>query len=358
LRARYFRLIWYPPIVALVAITAWRAHFAGLALPAATSVAGAPFMDQDLQDFFHQVETLLMHGKFDKLETQAATYRDVDVRFAGGYPKLHYFYEALGVFHGKPCGCKPLFTSLLNFSEKEAAIQAWMAAKPGSITAAIAMARLWTNYGWDARGPAFAEKVPDSDMRLFADRINRGLAYLRALDPRSDANIYQLYMQSTGTLLGGNGRSAIYMIYQHATESFHTYYPYYMVMANYLQPKWFGTQGDLDQFLRSLLKEDRDTGLIEYSFAAEALDKQNVSGNVYKEFGMDWPTLKRALALREQRYGSSNRLRNVELRLATGAADRAYAGELAQQIGNKWDPTIWSGWDGYAAVAAWATAGN
>jgi hypothetical protein len=62
--------------------------------------------------------------------------------------------------------------------------------------------------------------------------------------------------------------------------------------------------------------------------------------------------------IREQRYGASNRLRNVELRLATGAADRAYAGEMARQIGNKWDPTIWFNWDGFAAASAWATAGS
>ena len=301
---------------------------------------------------------MLMQGQYDTLEAQAKTYRNVDARFAGGYPKLFYFYAALGAFHGRPCGCVPVFTSIITFAEKDGAIQAWMKAKPASMTAAIAMARLWTDYGWDARGHDFADKVPPEDMAVFQDRVAKAVTYLQALDPKADAEICDRLLQATSALDRDNGGIVLGETYRAAIATFPTYYPYYKTMTNYLQRRWFGAPLELGQYLQSLATENGDAGLIGYSFAAELLSAYNRSDDVFKKFGVDWPTLKHALMLREQRYGSSNQLRNVELRLATGAADRAYAGDLARQIGDKWDPTIWSGWNGFAAAAAWATAGR
>src|SRR3954468_5889643 len=82
----------------------------------------------------------LRNGEFAELEKRAAEYRTSKARFTDGEWKLVTFYNGLGA----PATTAPdeQWLERLRWSD------AWIQARPESITARIARAKLLTRYGW------------------------------------------------------------------------------------------------------------------------------------------------------------------------------------------------------------------
>ena len=49
----------------------------------------------------------------------------------------------------------------------------WMAAKPQSVTARVALANAYTSYAWNARGSDSSDTVTESGWKLFGQRIGK-----------------------------------------------------------------------------------------------------------------------------------------------------------------------------------------
>ncbi len=77
---------------------------APLAVGAAFSSVATTLPPDEMRDWMAKIETMEMRGDYAALEGLAVTLRNVDVRFAGGEPKITAFYAALGDFAG--CGCE------------------------------------------------------------------------------------------------------------------------------------------------------------------------------------------------------------------------------------------------------------
>jgi len=300
----------------------------------------------------NQVEADLMAGKFDALDAQAAQLRNLEIRYPGGYPKLTSFYAALGKFADKPCDCLKGWESHAPLDGKERQIKAWMAARPDSITAKIAMAELLRYKAYAIRGGHLADKVPDDAMAEYQAMMLRALAYIDRLNTNLDPEISAILF--VGLDASGGGRDDVYALYAASVKLFPNFPQFYGYAANLLQPKWFGTQTDLTEFFAKLAADGSENAMIGYSFAAETLASDNKTPDLFSQYGIEWPVLKHALAIRQARYGVSNGLLNVELRLAGGPPDHAYAAVVARQIGDKWDPGVWWSWDYFYQTRTWA----
>jgi hypothetical protein len=146
-------------------------------LPAQTAltqpIAVAPEEDEaDLcgRAWMRLIESDLVAEKFDNLDRMAAQFRSEKARFPGGEWKLRYFYGALD---------KP------ELSDKDsldhlAHLRRWIAQRPESITARVALATSLHRWAWVARGNGMASTVTPEGWRSFNERIQESLSVLKA----------------------------------------------------------------------------------------------------------------------------------------------------------------------------------
>ena len=100
---------------------------------------------------------------FDALETEAAALRKGKETFGNGFWKIEAFYSALECDDKEPASMWQLHESIY---------QAWMTAKPQSITALVAYGGFLTDYAWQARGSGYADKVTEEGWKLFGERLD------------------------------------------------------------------------------------------------------------------------------------------------------------------------------------------
>jgi len=130
----------------------------------ATGNAKAEPPTEKLATVPQDLEKVLMQGDFDKLDDLASDYRSTRIRTTGGYWALGAFYDIVSAFAGAGCGCFRDVSSV-PFDAKRKQLELWLASKPQSSTARIALADMWKNYAWMRRGGDYAGKVSDSQWR-------------------------------------------------------------------------------------------------------------------------------------------------------------------------------------------------
>jgi len=214
-----------------------------------------------------QTASLLLSNKFDQLDAMAAKYNKADARASGGTPKLEIFYEALASF-ARERSCHPN-PHEATFENKNGALERWLAAKPDSIAAHVAMAQLWINYGWKARGCSYAAGVTEEGYRLYVARLTKASTYLKGIAPTADPHIY-VELNDLARISGSP--EIVAANYSAAVRNHPDYLPYYAMRASALEEKWYGQPGDVAAFEKSLLASPGgDTGKIAYASVATSL---------------------------------------------------------------------------------------
>ena len=108
--------------------------------------------------------------RFDELERLADDARSTQSCFGNGGWKIVQFYGALACANSEPESMWQLHDSIH---------QAWIAARPDSITARVARIEFLVDYAWQARGNGYANTITTEGGRIFEERL---AAAHRALD--------------------------------------------------------------------------------------------------------------------------------------------------------------------------------
>jgi hypothetical protein len=108
---------------------------------------------------------LLRQEKFADLDCIADNARARKDKFAGGLWKVHAVYAGIEA--------PQLHATEEDWKEQLALLQHWIDVNPKSITARVALADAYAGYGWEARGPGFADSVSASGWRQFGDDCKR-----------------------------------------------------------------------------------------------------------------------------------------------------------------------------------------
>ena len=128
---------------------------AGLPAPVARDAQGVAGQDAEVaavdSHWARSVREDLVAEKFDELESMAAQYRAGKSRVPGGGWQLRLFYAALNTPR----------VGDTSMPDHLAHLQHWMAARPQSVTAAVAYAGSMTKWAWQARTSAQADKVTE-----------------------------------------------------------------------------------------------------------------------------------------------------------------------------------------------------
>jgi len=310
-------------------------------------------------DFYHSIQADLANGSYDALDQMAESFRHPDALFRAGIPKLSIFYKALidprsgGPTPG-PDQCDCLYPDA-DFNLVRAQLEDWIKARPSTLTAKIALAKLWLAYSWSERGGGWNRQTNDDLWRATKERLKHAEYYLIDVDPSQDPEA--LYTATEIAAIRKDGRDRLEAIYRDELRYFPWYYPYYSQHTRYIEQKWFGEPGEVAQYLKTLsTPETGIDGMVDYSFAINQLRQDTPRNLLFKEsIGMDFPTIVAAYQVREAQYGLRDRDWNTIFFLAIGAESGRNVADLAlAQTNGRWSPDVWHDYySSYEADIAW-----
>jgi hypothetical protein len=303
---------------------------------AATFPRGTP-----VAEFCESVESKLLKRQFEALDGLESELRDPDIRLIGGNSQLYEFYGALGGF-----ATQGLFScnSRVSFDEKRELLEEWIAAKPKSLGAHIALGQLWWNAAYKERGEGYAITVGFFQWISEYSDLYKAQSALANIDIRADPHGYYLSMEIAQGEFAWftNERATLDALYSEAVRAYPLYFHFYSQRAEILQVRWYGQPGELNAYEESLARlPGGDAGLVAYSFIAYKLMQNTERSILLKTNGLSWPLIQSGYAVREHLYGMRNRDWNALLNLALAGVDREAAKAAVAQIGDNWDPVVW-----------------
>lgn len=295
------------------------------------------------------IRQAFIQGNYDQLETIVREAREKKGRAVGGTWKLVLFYEAI---------YKTFLTSEADESAWKMqfdSLNKWIAAKPESAAARISLAEAYGGYAWHARGNGYANSVSDRGWELFNER--EGLAAQTLADAarlKEKCPYWYESMQAIALSQGWDKEQARELL-EIAAASEPDYYHFYREYANFLQPKWYGEEGEVEAFAEDAA--DRMGGpkgdILYFEISSLVACQCDAQDDAMQN--MSWARIKRGYAALEQTYGVSSLKRNRFASMAVKEKDREAAREALAEIGSDWDKDVWVSDARFLSAKNWAS---
>src|SRR5579863_3187181 len=295
-----------------------------------------------IPQFKKTISEMFVEGRFQQLDCLADSFRANKDIFPGGMWKVHTIYLAIE---------KPM----LHPTEKDwkahiDRLEHWSVKRPDSITARVALAEVYVNYGWEARGGGYADTVSKTGWSLFDKRIARAKQVLDdALKIPAKCPEWYTAMQQVALAQGWNPGTKRELL-EKAVKFEPDYYYYYRIYANSLLPQWDGAEGQLEQYLEETADNlGGSAGDIVYFHVADSL---LCCAN--SEAKLIWPRVQRGFDALEKQTGVSMLNVNIMARMAAKFGDVVAANRMMARIGDQWSDEIWGTHAYFESVRQWA----
>ena len=279
-----------------------------------------------------QAQELLTSERYLELEAVASLFRGKRATGENGFAKVDLLHEGFSseVFDDHPKGWE-----LSVYAER------WKKLQPKSVTAQTLAITSCVDEAWDIRGGGWADSVSPKAWEGFHERLETGWGYFEELErsgQRLDPASY------SGALTIGMGlqfdAARQTEILARAKKSDPDDPAPYRAMANYLLPRWSGSQEELEKFLK----------------AAPAVTFPKLLTAVSEDVDIRDPQL-----LRKASEGASDLARrrpsvvtwSQALYLAAAARDRKAGSEAVAQLRGDWDGSTFKTPSYYRKVVAW-----
>ena len=193
---------------------------------------------------FDAVEKAFDTKDYAELNRMAEDYRTSRARTPSGTWKLAMFYYGVAPFlfdHDSGRSCPPV---------REDMLRDWTAADPEAPASYIAKARALTSYGACLRGSAYARSTSSEAMAAMRDKMAEARTVLEknrdaaSIDPQFSAQWLQ--MMKYDTRPGDDFEDLV----DEASGREPYYHDTYFAAARYLDPKWHGAPGAIENFAR------------------------------------------------------------------------------------------------------------
>jgi Domain of unknown function (DUF4034) len=295
------------------------------------------------------IRSYLAKGDFDRLDAEAHQARVGKTRFTGGVWKLFSFYFAVA---NVPEG-NPFDESDWNMRLEK--LKAWVTAKPRSVTAQIALADAYMNYGWFARGEGAAGTVTPAQWQLFEQRAALARAILtKASQLNEKCPYWYEAMQHVAQAQGWKKEEARELM-EKAVSFEPGYYHAYREFAVYLDPRWYGDAGEVEAFADEIsTRIGGKKGAFVYFEIASLLTCQCGGDGPARMKKLSWPKIQEGYEALEQLYGVSTLKRSRFAHMAYLAGDKAVTQKVLLQLGDNWDKQSWGSKDHFEEVRKWA----
>jgi hypothetical protein len=325
------------PIAKLSTCVLTDAETAGLSGDASTDIHA-------VSDYSKTITGLLESGKFEQLDCLADSARSRKERFPGGMWKIHAVYSGLE----KP----PRHATEEDWSTHLELLQRWVSTRPESITARVALAESYVNYGEDARGSGFADTVSESGWKLLAERTARAKQILEEASTLSTKCPEWYVAMQELALHQSREPAAKQALLEQAAKFEPAYYYYYRLYANSIQTKWGGEDGEVARFLQEA--GDRiggDAGDILYFRVAGTLVCGCQSDDQLK---LSWPRIQKGFTAVEKQSGPSPENWNLFAHMAVSYGDALVAEKIFAKIGDQWSEDLWHTSSAFESAKEWA----
>lgn len=285
-------------------------------------------------------------GAFDRLDRLATEARDTRATLPGGEPKLSAFYSAFQNYDDwNQQDPENYFPKLFANLEK------WRKERPESPTPHVALAALYVDHAWHARGGGWGKEVPEVAWRLFKERLTSAKEVLETA-PAAAKKDPHYHAVNLVLARGLNYALEISHVLFDDAQAVDPLYPdIYAQMAIRLLPRWGGyTDRDWVQWLTKALKkpgipeDDADALYATVAFDAirYAYSKPD-EPNPFSATGLDWSRMKRGTQILLKRYPESSAIPARYFRAAFLKKDKASASEALGLMKNRFDPWEWGG---------------
>lgn len=295
-----------------------------------------------------RVKQLLLEENFDKLEEVAEQFRTERTISQGGNWRLSWFYGGLSKGW---IGFTP--------SKKDLALQKlqrWIEQKPNSVTPRIVLGRVYTDFGWEARGSGWAKDVTEEGWEIFHEELAKAWDILLEAEKleQKDPELYcALMLIARGTskpdeLVVGFFEKGV------AIDSGH--HPLYTERAETLLPRWGGGQGELEKFAdRAVELTQEEEGQSNYlRIAAKAASYHYSDGpEEFLKHNFSYHRLTQAYHDLIQHYPNTNYYINTFGFMASVYGDKETARTIFDEIGRNVDYSAWGGSDNYNKYHKW-----
>jgi len=296
-----------------------------------------------VSDYSKVMYRLLQAGRFEQLDCLADSVRLGKEKFPGGLWKIHAVYTDLVL--------PPLHPTSEDWKTHLELVERWVAVRPDSITARVALAETYVNYAADARGPGFSATVSDSGWKLLAERTAKAKQILDEAE-KLPAKDPEWYVAMQNVALSNWEREAKQALFEKAVKFEPDYYYYYRLYANSILPKWGGEEGETANFLKKSADDmGGESGDILYFRVAGTL----VCGcETDQNLQLSWPRILKGFDAVEKRDGSSLENLNLLAHMAMSFHDPAVANKAFAQIGEQWSTGVWGNSSEFESARNWA----
>lgn len=297
-----------------------------------------------------ELRQLFDQEKFETIDMIADQNRSARKRFPGGFWAIHNIYLALSApRRGSNAGEAEWQLHLER-------LKRWIAQRPNSITARVALAEAYQSYGWKARGSGPAASVTEDGWRLLHERLElSGKVLADAFTLPVKCPEWYLAMQTLVQKLDSS-KEIQAAAFAKAVAFDPDYHYYYRIRAISLEEKWGGEEGEMAAFAEKA--SDRVGGkkgdIIYYQIAYVINCNCGEDDNLH---GLSWPRVKRGYLALEEMYGVALLNLNKIGYMAAVGGDPLYANEIFARIGEDWDQNTWKSRSYFETARNWAKAG-
>lgn len=303
--------------------------------------------DVEYRAFTKKVNSLLVRGEFETLESLAKTIRSDKTRFKDGRWKLTAFYE----------GTHPILRNSPNstWNMHETLIKKWLDENQEiSPTPYVALASFYMARAWKQRGTGYANTVSDAGWKAWYQNLNLAESTLNDSAAISKTCPHWYNVMQEIALGEGWNEERYEKLFKEAVSKELTYYFYYFSKANFYQSRWYGDKRKLKKFVDEAVEatyEEEGYTLyarIYWSAAREFGKYMFHPGNV------DWSKMKAGFEFINNTYPDSIWNQNAYARFACRAGDKEATAKAMKIISNDVNLGAWGSRKEYEDCKCWA----
>jgi hypothetical protein len=300
-----------------------------------TSTVAAARAEQKELQYRQTVQSLFARGAYGEIDAEADAAGMSKERFAGGVWKLYALYESLTMPAGGNRASDEAWTAHLQ------KLEAWVKARPQSITARVALAEGYRSLGWKARGGGESDTVTQSGWRQLEEGNAKALITLVGA-AKLNAKCPHWYLVMLAIARDQSWDKAKTRELFEAAAAFEPDYHYnYREYANNLLPKWNGEPGDAEAFAEESYKRLGGGAKGAFMYFEIATVLYCVCADDRVQPTLDWDRIKTGFAEMDRQYGATTVKLNRFAALAYLYRDREATRRSMLRVGDQWDSGVW-----------------
>jgi len=236
-------------------------------------------------------------ASFAKVQALAEQWNDPECVLLDGEPELGSILRGMDLLLG----------GNNNWDITEAGIEKAKKQFPDSPLLPLIEAEFWYQYAFDARGNGYSNTVTSEGYALFQERLLRSQTIIS--QSKSISAKYPLwYWLAIGlsSLLGQPGATQMQLVTEGA-QRYKTFFPLYMVRANFLQPRWGGSWKVMEEFANKSAANSADPmGEGMYAEIYWWVDRNMMPDeSLFRDSKASWPKMKQGFKDLTARYQRS-----------------------------------------------------